>query len=243
MRYISAIQAAHLGARRPRSPPWLKDDMAEIKYRYQTVEFGDLDIHVRTLRDNQQFDDSDGRAAAMGISSAMWPIFGMLWDSGRILASLMLDYDIEGKRILECGCGIGLASLVLNHRGADITATDHHPRAEEFLQFNAALNDGPPIPFVQADWTVEKDSLGTFDLIIGSDLLYERTHADALSGFINRHARQKCTVIVVDPGRGHRGRFAQLMQEYGFSAHREKSNERWDTDDAYHGQILTFERT
>ncbi len=48
---------------------------------------------------------------------------------GEGLALLMLDYDIKGKRILEMGCGIDLASLVLNSRRADITATDRHPQA------------------------------------------------------------------------------------------------------------------
>jgi hypothetical protein len=34
------------------------------------VEFGREDIHVRSLRDNQQFADPDGEAADLGISSA-----------------------------------------------------------------------------------------------------------------------------------------------------------------------------
>ena len=49
-------------------------------------------------------------------------------------------FAFAGMKILEVGCGIGLCSLVLQRRGADITASDYHPLAEEFLRFNAALN-------------------------------------------------------------------------------------------------------
>lgn len=46
--------------------------MAQLRVRYQTHEFGDLDIHVRTLRNNQEFEDLDGEAEKLGISSAIW---------------------------------------------------------------------------------------------------------------------------------------------------------------------------
>jgi len=44
--------------------------MTAPRVRYQTIEFGDVDIHVRTLRDTLQFEDVDGEAEALGISSA-----------------------------------------------------------------------------------------------------------------------------------------------------------------------------
>ena len=138
--------------------------MSSVRVRYQTIEFGDVDIHLRTLRDNQQFSDDEGVAEALGISSATWPIFGIVWDSGQVLAHLMFDYNIAGKRILEVGCGIALTSLVLNHRAADITATDLHPETEAFLVRNVLLNDGPEIPFVRTGWADVKSALGRFDL-------------------------------------------------------------------------------
>ena len=55
------------------------------------------------------------------------------WDSSQVLARLMVDFNIEGKRILELGCGMALSSLLLNRRGGDITATDYHPQAGVFL--------------------------------------------------------------------------------------------------------------
>jgi len=191
--------------------------MSSLRLRYQTIEFGDTDIHVRSLRDRQQYADVDGVASKLGISSATWPLFGVVWASGELLAHLMNDYEIEGRRVLEVGCGIALASLVLNHRMADITATDHHPEVERFLLENIKLNKAKKIPFVRTDWGDEDSGLGEFDLVIGSDLLYERNHVELLAGFIDQHAKPHCEVVLVDPGRGHHARFSKKMVSLGYS--------------------------
>ncbi len=145
--------------------------MTELRLRYQTVEFGKTDIHLCTLRDRQEFQDSAGAAEKLGISSASWPLFGVIWPSSLVLAHYICDYDSGSKRILEIGCGMALSSLLLNQRHANITATDYHPEAQTFLNRNTRLNNDAPIAYEQADWAGSDDSLGLFDLIIGSDLL------------------------------------------------------------------------
>jgi len=214
--------------------------MSSFRVRYQTIEFGDVDIHVRTLRDNQQFSDDDGVSEALGISSATWPLFGVVWASGEVLAHLMSDFDIAGKRILEVGCGIGLASLVLNHRSADITATDHHPEAEGFLQQNTRLNEDRQIPFVRTGWADDVSSLGEFDLVIGSDLLYEREHVELLATFIDQHAKHHCDVIIVDPGRHHHARFSKQMVSRGYSHSQSKPEDVSYLAQPFKGQILRY---
>ena len=191
--------------------------MSSLRVSYQTIEFGDVDIHLRTLRDKQEFLDADGVAEKLGISSAQWSLFGVVWPSSEVLAHLMSDFAINDKRILEIGCGIGLTSLMLNQRDADITATDYHPEVEGFLEQNVALNKGEAIPFVRTGWADELTELGEFDLILGSDLLYEDEHADLLSRFINQHAKADCEVIIVDPGRGRHARFSKMMVKLGYN--------------------------
>jgi len=216
--------------------------MPSFRVRYRTIEFGHVDIHLRTLRDRQQYDDAEGKAEALGISSATWPFFGMVWASSEVLAHLMVDYDVEGKRILEVGCGMALASLVLNHRHADITATDYHPEVEGFLRQNTRLNEGPTIPYVRTGWADENSGLETFDLIIGSDLLYERDHADLLSAFIDRHAKADCEVIIVDPGRDHRARFSRNMEAIGYSVSLSRPKNPDCLSTPFKGQILRYVR-
>lgn len=181
-----------------------------------THHIGDSDFHVRTLLNQQQYADPDGDAAAAGISSAAWPHFGVVWPAGLALAEAMSTYPVTGRHILELGCGIALTSLVLARRGADITACDHHPLAAEFLRRNAALNDLPALRYHTAPWLGPNPQLGRYDLILGSDLLYERGHAALLAGFIARHARPAAQVLLADPGRGYVAAFSLLLAAQGY---------------------------
>lgn len=212
------------------------------RMRYQTVEFDSMDIHLRTLRDRNQFYDPDGEAEKLGISSAVWPIFGIVWPSSRVLAHLMEGFDIEGLRILEVGCGIGLASLVLNAQQADITATDYHPSAQAFLEHNVGLNGGAEIPFVRAGWADSEVPLGEFDLLIGSDVLYESEHVALLAEFVDQHAAEGAKIIIVDAGRGHAGRFSREMESIGYTCERTVPNQPSDMPETYKGKMLTFVR-
>lgn len=216
--------------------------MATLRVRYQTIEFGTTDIHIRSLRDNQEFSDDAGTAEDLGISSASWPLFGVVWPSGKVLAQLMVNYAIGEKRILEVGCGIALASLVLNHRHANITATDYHPEVEGFLIENTELNRDKIIPFIRTGWNDPISNLGLFDVIIGSDLLYESEHVDLLSEFINQHAAPHCDIILVDPGRGHHAKFSKKMIVLGYSHNQRKAETNMTTNAAFSGQVLTYSR-
>jgi predicted nicotinamide N-methyase len=216
--------------------------MKPVRVRYQTFEFEDFDIHVRSLRDNQQFSDPLGEASALGISSAQWPLFGVVWTSGKVLAHEMANFPIEEKRILELGCGIGLSSLVLNSRHADITATDIHPEAGSFLAENVSLNHGEPIPFLRTGWNDVGDGLGQFDVVIGSDVLYEKEHIELLAAFIERHAKPACEVILVDPGRSNHAPFSKKMVSLGYE-HSQKSLDVADSlTPAFKGKIIRYQR-
>jgi len=216
--------------------------MHPLRVRYETIEFNNTDIHIRSLRDKQQYSDPLGEAEALGISSAQWPLFGVVWESSRILAHEMENFCFEGKRILEVGCGIALSSLLLNSRKADITATDIHPEAGNFLVENVKLNNNVKIPFLRTDWKDDCDDLGRFDVIIGSDVLYERTHIELLSEFIHQHAAPKCEVILVDPGRSNHAAFSKKMERLGYSHSQRKSDHSERITGIFKGKILRYLR-
>jgi ETFB lysine methyltransferase len=213
-----------------------------LRFRYQTLQLGDLELHVRTLSNQQQYSDADNAALRLGISPETWPLFGLIWASGTALAELMLSRDIAGKRVLEVGCGIGLASLVLNHRQADITATDIHPEAAGFMLENTRINQDRPIPFLRSGWSDGQTGLGLFDLIIGSDLLYERSHVLPLASFIDQHAGPGCEIILVDPGRGHHANFSKRMVELGYAHSQVRTASGAIDDQLPRGRVLTYRR-
>ena len=216
--------------------------MNTLRHRYQTIEFGDSDIHLRTLRDRQQYADPEGLAAELGISSANWPLFGVVWDSSKVLAHLMHEFEIKGKRILEVGCGMALSCHVLNSRLADITATDYHPEVESYLAVNVELNNSRPISFKRCDWADKEDGLGRFDLIIGSDLLYELNHPTLLSSFIDKHASLECEIIIVDPGRSQTASFCKKMNAMNYACTKSPAENTDYLVKPFKGKILRFTR-
>jgi predicted nicotinamide N-methyase len=182
----------------------------------QAVEVAGRTWTLTTLKDRQQFHDPDGELEAAGVAPATWPLFGVVWSAGILLAEAMTTEPIERRRILEVGCGLGIASLVLKERRADILATDIHPLAGEFLAKNAAANDVETPPFLTVDWRSPPQDLGQFDLIVGSDLLYERDQPEGLAEFMSGHCREVGNVIITDPGRNQTGAFSREMRTFGF---------------------------
>lgn len=210
--------------------------------RQLTVLLGGHDYRIRALSDRQQFADPHGDAERIGISPALWGLFGQVWPAGRLLAETMSHFEVAGKRVLELGCGLGLSSLVLQRRKADITASDHHPLAELFLQRNATQNRLPFVPYRDLPWEIPDATLGRFDLIIGSDILYERGHAELLAGIMQRHASAHTEILITDPGRGNSARFSKAMALQGYEVAEQLA--RFDADDLppFRGKLLSYQR-
>ncbi len=213
---------------------------------------------IRSLLDREQFSDPLGTAERLGISSATWPLFGLLWPSGALLAARMAARVLRpGERILEIGCGLALASLVGHRRGADITASDCHPLTARFLGANLRLNHLPPMKYRHGAWAhiAEPGAVGAvgarpnsavhgrYDLIIGSDVLYDRDASVALAGFIHRHAAPEAEVWIVDPDRSNRPGFTRRMAADGFDLVDVRlDHPALGSVPAYKGRLLTYRR-
>lgn len=205
---------------------------------------------IRSLLDKQQFFDPEDAALKLGISSAFWSLFGLLWPSGSKLAErLALRPVNENERILEIGCGLALSSLVGHRRGANITASDCHPLAGEFLKENLRLNQLGPMDYRHGQWgehaSQHQDIAvnSKFDLVIGSDILYERDERGDLAHYINAHMEDHAEVWVVDPNRGNRAHFHRNMAAQGFALSEETLDiAATDHIAAYKGRMLTYSR-
>jgi len=209
----------------------------------ETMDVGGAATVVRSLLDRQQFFDPFGEALALGISSAQWPLFGMIWPSSLVLADHMERVPLGARRVLEVGCGLALASLVVHRRHGHVTASDCHPLAEAFLLENVRLNDMAPLAYLTGDWTMPNPLLGRFDLIVGSDVLYDRGQPALLAAFIDLHANAAVEVIIVDPDRGNRPAFNRGMDMLGFdrSEHKVKVLPGGGAV-AYKGRLISYRR-
>ena len=203
---------------------------------------GGADLHIRSLLDKQQWHDPLGLALALGVSSATWPLFGLVWPSAQKMADLMQTWPLDNLRILEIGCGLALASLVIHRRLGNVTASDYHPYTERFLQANLVLNALPVMAYQSGHWERENPLLGEFDLIIGSDVLYERDHPLQLAGFIQRHAASHAQVLIIDPNRGNRAAFHKAMHNNGFALTQTDLLTPLQDETPYRGRFLSYQR-
>jgi predicted nicotinamide N-methyase len=144
--------------------------------------------------------------------------------------------------VLEIGCGLALASLVIHRRLGDITASDCHPLTEDFLVRNTRLNGLPTLKYQTGHWAKVNPDLGEFDLIIGSDVLYERDHPEQLSDFIEVHAAARAEVLIVDPNRGNRAAFSRCMGRRGYDLTEQRIDAPLDDGSSYHGRLLCYRR-
>lgn len=216
--------------------------MQNYRLRREIITVCLVDYGICSLLDKQQFDEDDHEAIALGINSASWSLFGVIWPASHILAAEVCVTDLVGKRVLEIGCGIGLASIVLHKMGTDITASDYHPRAQEFLDRNVLDNGLPPIKFEAVNFEQKNPQLGKFDVIIASDVLYQPQHAEKLASFISSHSSDDVEVIVVDPGRENRSRFTHNMIALGYSHHFSNFNQQLNPGLKCKGRILHYHR-
>ncbi len=220
---------------------------------------GVADLQIRSLLDRQQYADPLGEAARLGITSAAWPLFGMLWPSGAQLAAQLALRPVQGgERILEIGCGLALSSLVAHRRGADVTASDCHPLAAAFLTETLRLNALAPMKYRHGQWGATagpwtpRGSLGAaaatvlqgeYDLIIGSDVLYEPDALGTLALFIEHHAAPEAEIWVIDPQRGNRPAFHRQMAAHGFGlTQTDMGRASTGLAAAYRGRLLRYRR-
>lgn len=220
---------------------------------------GQEPLEIFTLLDRQQYYDPLGAAERLGICSAAWPLFGMLWPSGLQLAIKIAKKPVDPtQRILEIGCCLGLASMTAHRLGGNVTASDRHPLASRFMAKNLKNNQLPKMPFRYGQWgRTEPVSLtdtgapilsDRYDLIMGSDLLYDPSSPGQVAEFIHQHAAAKSEVWVMDPNRGYRNRFTRKMAKYGFDLSENKKIQRpfqyseMDEAEPYSGRFLLYKR-
>jgi predicted nicotinamide N-methyase len=150
------------------------------------------------------------------------PYFGELWPAGEGLARFLSDhpYLVRGKSILELGCGIGLPSMVASHLEGKVLATDFHPDVEEFFQRNCR-HSVIQCDYQRMNWREENNEVGLFDVVMGSDVLYESKHPlDVAKGLV-RYLKKDGIILLADPGRAYLGKFLDAALEIGLTSEKQ----------------------
>ena len=177
----------------------------------EMVTIRDLDESIDILCEHFGEDDQD-----QSLAEEHCPYFGVMWEAGIGLGQFLTREMCEGKRILEIGCGLALPSFIATRFGATVIATDFHADVPLFLEVNKKRNN-INFDYQVMNWRSEiertKNSLGQFDLVLGSDILYESQHpmqvALALIAFLKPGGK----IILSDPGRAYVQKFISSMRK------------------------------
>jgi predicted nicotinamide N-methyase len=131
------------------------------------------------------------------------PFWAYPWAAGSALARVLLDRPqlVVGKRVLDFGAGGGVASLAAARAGAaSVVANDIDATALLVCRIAAAAH-GVRIDTRHADVCRDPAYAAQFDVVLCSDLHYERHEAPRQKRVLARAQRAGADVIVADAGR------------------------------------------
>lgn len=207
--------------------------IAELSRRYPLVEvtrcFGTREYRLTCVRDQD--------ALLAGITDEAevdnFPFGLLLWAaaigiSERIIAEPTL---VVGKTVLEIGAGgVGLPGFVAKEVGAKhVLQTDYHAESLILLARNAEQNGyAGQVNQARADWRDFPQIGQPFDIVLGSDVLYERTLHDPLLALLPRLVAPGGVLLVSDPMRPQALAFMERLES--------------ETEQEWHTPVMTGQR-
>jgi predicted nicotinamide N-methyase len=131
------------------------------------------------------------------------PYWAEIWDSsygvGQYLTQILSNARDRCIDVLDLGCGMGFTGMVAAAMGARVTLADLEPPALLFARLNA-IQFSADVQTRRLNWRTDRFD-ERFDLIIGADILYEKTQWDHLEPFWRAHLKPEGTVLLGEPGR------------------------------------------
>lgn len=90
-------------------------------------------------------------------------------ETTRLIVSTLLDMDLEGKRVLDCGCGTGILSIVASKRGAkEVVSYDIDEWCTRNTEHNAQLNHVTNMEVLLGNAHVLSHVSGVFDVVLAN---------------------------------------------------------------------------
>src|SRR3954470_24446878 len=145
------------------------------------------------------------------------PYWSVLWRSGVALGrELAAGPRLDGRLVLELGCGLGVPSLVAASKGGQVLATDGEEEALEMVERNAREN-GIELATALLSWDASDELLAggdPYDLVLAADVLYERSSVALLLELLPRLGDE---VLLADPGRPAADAFLERAGDGGWA--------------------------
>ncbi len=128
------------------------------------------------------------------------PYWAKLWPMSIELAKQVLAADWPAEsRIVEIGCGCGMAGVAALSRGWQVSFSDYIPLAMELACENALRNGFSRGEKLFVDW--REPPVLDFDVVLASEILYDRSLHPPILQTLQNIVKPGGYVWLADPGR------------------------------------------
>ncbi len=211
---------------------YVNDSMIPNKYDTleRNIQIGENEFCLLTIRDvNKLLNDISPEEFN---KDERLPYWAELWPSAIALADYLSELDLKNKSILELGCGLGLVGIAAAHYGARVLMTDYEDDALLFAKTNIFKN-------IQQDLVSSNVQTGLldwrnyclnekFDIILGSDILYERNIHSTILNFIENNLNIHGVALLSDPNRSTLGNYQTNAVKRGFALQCKERKVSWN---------------
>ncbi len=150
-------------------------NIQEAEYRnwneeWEEAGFERININDRITIYDARHDDGNGIASGISIGIETKQAFGTgTHETTRMIVSTLLNIDLKGKRVLDCGCGTGILGIAASKLGAsEVVGYDIDEWSSENAIHNAELNGVGNMKVMLGDASVLKSVEGKFDVVLAN---------------------------------------------------------------------------
>lgn len=150
-------------------------NIQEAEYKNWNEEWEEAGFERININDSitiydARHDDGNGIASGIRIGIETKQAFGTgTHETTRMIVSTLLNIDIKGKRVLDCGCGTGILGIAASKLGAsEVVGYDIDEWSSENAIHNAELNGVGNMKVMLGDASVLKSVEGKFDVVLAN---------------------------------------------------------------------------
>lgn len=150
-------------------------NIQEAEYKNWNEEWEEAGFERININDSitiydARHDDGNGIASGISIGIETKQAFGTgTHETTRMIVSTLLNIDLKGKRVLDCGCGTGILGIAASKLGAsEVVGYDIDEWSSENAIHNAELNSVGNMKVMLGDASVLKSVEGKFDVVLAN---------------------------------------------------------------------------
>lgn len=150
-------------------------NIQEAEYKNWNKEWEEAGFERININDSitiydARHDDGNGIASSISIGIETKQAFGTgTHETTRMIVSTLLNIDLKGKRVLDCGCGTGILGIAASKLGAsEVVGYDIDEWSSENAIHNAELNGVGNMKVMLGDASVLKSVEGKFDVVLAN---------------------------------------------------------------------------